>query len=65
MVVDGIPDCVAAQNSRIAVSFGDEITVYSSGGNESKRIEADNTVSQIFFCSGTLYTVEGGAIHKY
>ena len=65
LVVDGIPDCVAAQNSRIAVSFGDEITVYSSGGNESKRIEADNTVSQIFFCSGTLYTVEGGAIHKY
>ncbi len=64
-VVDGIPDCVAAQNSRIALSFGDEITVYSSSGKESKKIEADNAVSQLFFCSGTLYTVEGGAIRKY
>lgn len=63
--VDGIPDCVAAQGSRIAVSAGNEIVVYSSGGRESKRIETKNSPSQLVVCSGTVYAVEGGAIHKY
>lgn len=63
--VDGIPDCIAAQGGRIALAFGEEIVVYSSNGKESKRIEASVAPSQVFFCSGTVYTVESGAIHKY
>lgn len=63
--VDGIPDCIAAQGGRIALAFGEEIVVYSSNGKESKRTEASAAPSQVFFCSGTVYTVESGAIHKY
>lgn len=63
--VDGIPDCIAAQGGRIALAFGEEIAVYSSNGKESKIIEVSVAPSQIFFCSGTVYTVESGAIHKY
>lgn len=65
IVIDGLPDCVAAHASRIAVASGNKITVYSSNGNESKIIETGSTVARIFICSGTVYTVEGGSIHKY
>ena len=65
VVIDGLPDCVAAHSGRIALASGNRITVYSSKGNEVKVIETENTVARIFICSGTVYTVEGGAIHKY
>lgn len=65
LTVDGIPDCVAAQGNRTALAFDDEIIVYSSNGKESKRIETSAAPSQVFFCSGTVYTVESGAIYKY
>lgn len=65
VVIDGIPDCVAAHSGRIALASGDRITVYSSKGTEVKVIETENPVARIFICSGTVYTVEGGAIHKY
>ena len=65
VVIDGIPDCVAAHSGRIALASGNRITVYSSKGTEVKVIETENPVARIFICSGTVYTVEGGAIHKY
>ncbi len=65
IVVDGMPDCVAAHSGRIAVASGNNITVYSSNGKESKTIETESPVARIFICSGTVYTVEGGSIHKY
>ena len=63
--IDGIPDCVSAQGERTAVAIGNEITIYSARGKETKKIETEVTPKQIFFCSGTVYTVEGGAIYKY
>lgn len=65
IVVDGIPDCVAADGGRIAVASGSEIVVYSQNGKETKRIETENSVESVFIASGTVYAVQGGAIHKY
>ena len=65
IVIDGMPDCVAAHSGRIAVASGNNITVYSSNGKESKTIETESPVARIFICSGTVYTVESGSIHKY
>ncbi len=65
IVIDGLPDCVAAHAGRIAVASGNKITVYSSNGKESKVIETESPVAKVFICSGTVYTVEGGSIHKY
>lgn len=65
VVIDGLPDCVAAHSGRIAVASGNEITVYSSRGEEVKIIKTESPVVRIFICSGTVYTVEGGSIHKY
>ena len=65
VVVDGIPDCVAAEGGRIAVASGNEIVVYSQNGKEVKRIETENAVESVFIASGTVYTVGGGAIYKY
>ena len=65
IVIDGLPDYVAAHAGRIAVASGNKITVYSSNGTQSKTIETESTVARIFICSGTVYTVEGGSIHKY
>lgn len=63
--VDGSPDCVAISGGRIAVSNGEDITVYSSNGKENKKFEAEHQVTELFWCSGTLYTVENGCIYKY
>lgn len=65
LVVDGIPDCVAAEGGRIAVASGNEIVVYSQNGKEVKRIDTQNSVLQVIIGSGTVYAVDGGAIHKY
>jgi hypothetical protein len=65
IVVDGMPDCIAAHSGRIAVASGNNITVYSSNGKESKTIETESPVAGIFISSGTIYTVEGGSIYKY
>lgn len=65
IVVDGIPDSVAADGGRIAVASGNEIIVYSQNGKEVKQIETENSVSQVIVSSGTVYAVVGGAIHKY
>lgn len=65
IVVDGMPDCMAASSGRIAVASGNSITVYSSNGKESKTIETESPVARMFICSGTVYTVEGGSVYKY
>ncbi len=65
VVVDGIPDCIAAEGGRIAVASGNEIVVYSQNGKEVKRIETENAVESVFIASGTVYAVGGGAIYKY
>lgn len=65
IVIDVLPDCVAAHAGRIAVASGNTITVYTSKGTEAKVIETENPVARLFICSGTVYTVEGGSIHKY
>ncbi len=65
IVVDGIPDCIAAEGGRIAVASGNEIVVYSQNGKEVKRIDTENSVMQLLISSGTVYAVDGGAIHKY
>lgn len=65
VTVDGVPDCVAASGGRTAVASGNEITVYSSNGKESKKIETEHTVNDIFWCAGSVYTVENGHIYKY
>ena len=63
--VDGTPDCVAISGGKIAVSSGADITVYTSSGKESKKIEAEHTVTDLFWSSGILYTVENSSIYKY
>ena len=63
--VDGAPDCVAISGGKIALSNGDDITVYSSTGGEGKKHETEHAVAELFWCSGTLYTVENGCIYKY
>ena len=65
VTVDGVPDCVAANGARTAVASGNEITVYSSNGKESKKIETEHTVKDVFWCAGSIYTVENGHIYKY
>ena len=65
ILIDSTPDCVAAHAGRIAVASGNTITVYSSNGKEAKIIETENPVTRVFICSGTVYTVEGGSVHKY
>lgn len=62
--VDGVPDCIAISGGKIAVSSGDDITVYTSSGSESKKLEAEHAVTELFWCSGTLYTVENSSIYK-
>lgn len=63
--VDGIPDCIVASGGRIAVATGSDITVYSSSGRETKQLQTDNPVSEIFICSGTVYSVEGSTVVKH
>lgn len=63
--VDGIPDCIVADGGRIAVATGTEITVYSSGGKQTKQIQTENPVSEMFICSGTVYSVEGSTVVKH
>ena len=63
--VDGVPDCIAISGGKIAVSSGDDIAVYTSSGSESKKLEAEHAVTELFWCSGTLYTVENSSIYKY
>lgn len=65
IVVDGIPDCVAADGGRIAVASGGEIAVYSQNGKEVKRIDTETAVESVFIASGTVYAVDGSAIYKY
>lgn len=63
--VDGIPDCIVADGGRIAVATGTDITVYSSGGKQTKQIQTENPVSEMFICSGTVYSVEGSTVVKH
>lgn len=65
VVTDGVPDCVAVYGSKTAVASGNEIVIYSSKGEESEKIETANPVTDMFWCSGTLYTVENGHICRY
>ncbi len=63
--VDGIPDCIVADGGRIAVATGTEIAVYSSGGKQTKDIQTDNPVSEMFICSGTVYSVQGTSVVRH
>lgn len=65
VVVDGIPDCIAMNGGKIAVANGSEIVIYTANGTESRRIETEHAVTDIFWCSGTIYTVENGHLCKY
>ena len=65
IVTDGVPDCVAAYGSKTALVSGNEIFIYSSKGEESEKIETEHPVTEVFWCSGTLYTVENGHIYRY
>lgn len=65
VVTDGVPDCVAAYGGKTAVVSGNEISVYSSKGEESEKIETSYPVTDAFWCSGTLYTVENGHLYRY
>ncbi len=63
--VDGTPDCIAVSGGKIALSSGTDVTVFTSSGGESRSIDAEHAVTELFWCSGTLYTVENGCIYKY
>lgn len=63
--LDGIPDCVTAYGGKIAVLNSSEITVYSLTGKATRTFETESHPSDIFGCSGEIYTVEGGAVCKY
>lgn len=63
--LEGLPDCVTAYGGKIAVANSSEITVYSSSGSVTRTFETQNPPSEIFCCSGEIYTVESGAICKY
>ncbi|MBQ2842454.1 MAG: hypothetical protein IJE72_05415 [Clostridia bacterium] len=63
--LDGNPDCVTAYGGKIAAANGNVITVYSSSGKVTRTVETENSVSQIFCCSGEIYTIENSSICKY
>lgn len=65
VVLEGIPDCVTAYAGKIAVVNSQEITVYSSSGKITRTFETENPPSEIFCCSGEIYTVESGNVCKY
>lgn len=63
--LEGIPDCVTAYGGKIAVADSEDITVYSSSGGVTRTFETQNPPSEIFCCSGEIYTVENGSVCKY
>lgn len=63
--LEGIPDCVTAYGGKIAVANSDEINIYSSSGKITRTFETQSRPSEIFCCSGEVYTVEGGTLCKY
>lgn len=63
--LSGIPDCVTSYGGKIAVANSGEITVYSSSGRDTRTFETQSLPSDIFGCSGEIYTVEGGSVCKY
>lgn len=65
LTLDGVPDCIAVSGGKTAVSSGDETVIYTSNGDESKTIETEHPATDIFWCSGTLYSVESGRLCKY
>lgn len=65
ITLDGVPDGIAASGGKTAVVNGDEIVLYTSNGEESKTIESEHPVADVFWCSGTLYTVESGRLCKH
>lgn len=65
ITLDGVPDCISAKGGKTAVANGNKITVYASDGDEGKTIETEHPVTDIFFCSGDIYTVESGKLCKH
>ncbi len=65
ITVDGTPDCVAMNGGKIAVASDKEIAVYTANGKESKKTETEHSVSEIFWCSSNIFTVENGHLCKY
>ena len=50
---------------KIAVASDKEIAVYTANGKESKKTETEHSVSEIFWCSSNIFTVENGHLCKY
>ncbi len=65
VTLDGVPDCIAMNGGKTAVSSGNIITVYTASGKESKKIESEHSVTDMFWCSTTLYTIENSSIYKH
>lgn len=63
--IDGEPSDVDIGSGKVAAAVGGEIIVFNFKGVEKKRIQTDNSPSQVFIVSGDFYTVESGAICKY
>lgn len=62
ITVDSELDCVANYGSKTAVAHGNEITVYNSEGEIAESITAEHPVTDLFWCNGTLYRIEGNRI---
>ncbi len=65
LTLDGKPDIIATNSGKTAVVSGNEIAVYNSSGKETETIETEHPAADIFWCSGTLYSVESGRLCQY
>ena len=63
--IDGEPSDVDIGSDKVAAAVGGEILVFNFKGAEKKRIQTENSPTQVFAVSGDYYTVESGAICKY
>ena len=63
--LEGIPDCVTAYGGKLAVANSGVINIYSSSGKITRTFETQSLPSEIFCCSGEIYTIEGGTVCKY
>jgi hypothetical protein len=65
LTLDDKPDIISTNRGETAVLSGNEIVVYNSSGKETETIETEHPASDIFWCSGTLYSVESGSLCQY
>lgn len=58
-------ECLSVKGNRFAVSSGNAVTVYSSGGEVIKTVDIESTPKQILLSSNHIFTVEGDSIYEY